>query len=201
MIHFLRGILAEKSENSAIIDVGGVGFQALISLMTYRELPRTGEQVFLHTTLILREDDVKIYGFHSTDEREFFGVLLGLSGIGPKVALDILSHISIEHLADAVQRNEPGRLNGIPGIGKKRAEKLLFELQRTKSPIFLNAARGVNAHAPARSEDNKVTEALDALIALGLKPFEAQRAIAEAQQELGDDAPVTALIKEGLRRR
>jgi Holliday junction DNA helicase RuvA len=201
MIHFIEGKLAEKTESTAVVQVGGVGFQLWISLMTYRDLPKVDEEVKLHTTLILREDDLKLYGFSTLQEREVFQVLLNISGIGPKMALDILSNISIENLANAVKKNEPALLVGIPGIGKKRAEKLMFDLQRVKSTVFLQPFTSSSGKELSLPKNARANEAVDALTALGLRPIDAQRAVAEAVQHLGEDATVEDLIKEGLRRR
>ncbi|MEW6238557.1 MAG: Holliday junction branch migration protein RuvA [Candidatus Omnitrophota bacterium] len=199
MIAYLSGILRAKRENSATIDIGGVGYHVLIPLSTYRELPSAGEPATLFTHLYFREDDIRLYGFASEEEREAFQILMGVSGVGAKVALDILSHLPISRLAEAVQKGEAALLCQVPGIGKKRADRLLFELKGISHPLFL---------VPAGTETRKIgprnaniIEAEEALIALGCKPLEAQRAILAAVQRLGDQAQTPDLIKEGLRHR
>lgn len=202
MIAFLKGILASKTEDAAVIDVGGVGFMAYISLTTYRELPRVGEEVTLHTALILREDDIKLFGFYSEDERELFQALITINGIGAKMAVDILSHLTLHHLAEAVQRNETALLTQVPGIGKKRAERLLLDLRHMKNGILLAPITQLSkTNGPALKLEGGVQEAIEALQALGLKPLDAHRAVAAAAAHLGDNAPVSELIKEGLKRR
>jgi holliday junction DNA helicase RuvA len=202
MITFLSGILAAKQEHRAVINVGGVGFEATISLATYRDLPRVGEPVTLQTHMLVREDEIGLCGFAQEEEREMFRILLGVSGVGAKMAMDILSSLPVNRIVEAVQREEIALLCQIPGIGKKRADRLLFNLKQINHPLLLSPAslqEGAPAH-PALQNDN-VREAAAALGALGFKPYEAQHAISEAVSLLGDRATVSDLIKEGLRRR
>lgn len=202
MISFLRGTLSAKSLDHAVIDVGGVGFQVWISLTTYRELPREKEPLTLHTALVLREDDIKLYGFYSQDERELFHLLTSLSGIGAKMALDILSHTTIQQIVDAVQKNQPALLGKIPGIGKKRAERLVFDLRQIQTPLLQTPASQLGRQdSSVFAGDGPLQEAMEALQALGLKPQEAQKAVASAVAHLGEDASVQDLIREGLKRR
>ncbi len=201
MITFLCGILSSKTEHRAVINIGGVGFEAAISLSTYRDLPRVGEVVTLHTHLIVREDDISLCGFAQEQEREMFRILLNISGIGVKMAMDILSSLPVNRIVEAIQKEETALLCQIPGIGKKRAERLLFNLKQLNHPLLTTpiASPGVKAVPLARNEN--ILEATAALEALGCKPFEAQRAIGEAVAILGEEASVSDLIKEGLRLR
>jgi len=202
MIHFLRGVLAQKTDSKAVIDINGVGFEVWIPLMTYHALPKVGEECMLHTMMIVREDDIRLFGFSTPDERELFRLFLGLQGVGTKMAMDILSHVSQEQLIETIQRNELSILCQVPGVGKKRAEKILFELQRVNNPIL---------HTPinrsAVSEESFVPstsvaqEAVEALLALGMKLPEAQKAVKAAQSELDDNADISVLIKVALRNR
>lgn len=200
MIDFLSGRLARKDENRAVVDVGGVGFSVQIPLTTYRDLPRAGEPVHLHTVLIVREDDMQLYGFAAEPERDLFNLLRGINGVGGKMAMDILSHLPASLIAQAVQRDEPAILCQAPGIGKKRAEKMLFELKRLSHPLLLAAVSDTGETAPA-PEGEASREALEALMALGLKPADAQRALSEASKSLGAEADAGALIKEALKHR
>ncbi|MBN2329520.1 MAG: Holliday junction branch migration protein RuvA [Candidatus Omnitrophica bacterium] len=202
MITFLSGVLAAKKESSAVVSVGGVGFEAAVSLSTYRELPRIGEPVTLHTHLIVREDEISLCGFAKEEEREMFRILLGVSGVGVKMAMDILSSLPAGRIVDAVQRSDSAVLCQIPGIGKKRAERLIFNLKQLTHPLLLAPAAGMEVKTTAALPQNEaIREAVAALEALGCKPFEAQRAIVEAVSILGEQAAVSALIKEGLHRR
>ncbi|MBI1389513.1 MAG: Holliday junction branch migration protein RuvA [bacterium] len=202
MIHHLSGTLQDKRDNYAVIDVGGVGFRVNIPLSTYRELPSRGETAFLHTVMLLREDDVQLYGFATEAERDLFNLFLGLSGVGGKVALDILSHLSVSLIVQAVQKDEPGLLCQAPGIGKKRAEKLIFELKRVKSPLLTAPVReGKTADETSAPPAPAAQEALDALMALGLKPDAAQRALNKALDAVSEEADASTLIKEALKHR
>ncbi len=200
MIDFLSGTLTDKHETYAIIGVGGVGFRVNISLSTYRQLPRTGEAVNLYTVLIVREDDLKLFGFATETERNLFNILSGLSGVGGKLAMDILSYVPPSVLAQAVQRDQPALLCQAPGVGKKRAEKIVFELSRQKHPILLTTPSPETPGEAAPVSDS-AQEALEALLALGLKPADAQRTLSTAVETLGDKADAAALIKESLKHR
>ncbi len=134
MIALVRGTLAYKSSNHVIIDVGGVGYRLFISLSTFYSLPETGEvSLFTHTHV--REDALLLYGFMSLEEKDLFVILIGISGIGPKVAINILSHIPAGDLKRAIATGDIKRLTGLPGIGKKTAERLVLELKDKIGPI------------------------------------------------------------------
>lgn len=203
MIEHLSGTVAHKRETHVTLAVGGVGFGVNIPLSTYRELPRVNEPVFLHTRLILREDDVQLYGFMNPDERDLFDVLLGISGVGARVALDIISHLPIARLAEAVQTNTPSLLTTVPGIGKKRAEKLIFDLARLKNPILAATAQPpASPDSPAPLPDSTAAQdAFEALQALGMRPPEAQRALNRALEAVGTDTDTALLIREALKHR
>jgi holliday junction DNA helicase RuvA len=203
MITFLSGVLASKHDNLAVIDVNGVGFHVTIPISTYRELPKTGEPVTLHTQLILREDDISLYGFASEEERTMFTILLGVSGVGAKMAIDVLSHLPVFRLVEAVQKEEIALLTQVPGIGKKRAEKLVFDLKRQKHTLLLAPVSGGQkdeATAPV-AEMEEAKQAIEALLALGCKPQEAHNAVAKAIRNLGEDIRVEVLIREALKHR
>lgn len=200
MIDFLTGTLTDKREDFAIIGVGGVGFRVNIPLSTYRELPRSGEAVHLFTVLIVREDDMKLFGFATETERDLFNILSSLSGVGGKLAMDILSYVPAIVLAQAVQHNEPALLCQAPGVGKKRAEKIIFELSRQKHPLLLSPVPSEPGGKEVPASDANI-EAHEALLALGLKPADAQRTLSKAVETLGAEANVSALIKEALKYR
>ena len=165
MIAFLSGLLKSKTEEHAVIDVGGVGFKVAVPLSTYRELPRIGEPVTLHTILWVREDDLRLYGFASEEEREMFQVLLGVKGVGAKMAIDIVSFMPVARLVEAIRKDQPALLCQIPGIGKKRAERLIFDLKNNSHPLFLRPVAVAAGKMLPRNE--RVTEAIEALMALG----------------------------------
>ena len=199
MITFLSGVLASKTENRAVVDVGGVGFEAAISLSTYRELPRAGEPVTIHTHLLVREDEISLCGFAALEEREMFRILLGVSGVGAKMAMDVLSSLPVNRIVEAVQKEETALLCQIPGIGKKRAERLLFNMKQISHPLLLAPVSSTGEDKkPSVPQSDSIREAIAALEALGVKTQDAHRAIGEAVSRLGENAEVSQLIKEGL---
>ena len=164
MIGRISGRLVEKQPPLILVDVGGVGYELDVPMSTFYILPALGEIVSLHTHLAVREDAHVLYGFSTLDERRIFRQLMKVSGVGPKLALAVLSGLSISELAGAVQSGEAGRLVKIPGVGKKTAERLLLELRDKIGGAAL----------PASSARGDI---LDALVALGYSEKEASSAL------------------------
>lgn len=171
MIGRLSGRLAEKNPPQIMIDVGGVGYEVDVPMSTFYNLPALGEPVSLLIHHAVREDGHFLYGFASADERAAFRQLLKISGVGARIALAVLSGLSVADLASAVARQEAGRLIKVPGIGKKTAERLLLEL-KDKLPT----AAGVGGMAPALAADGS-DDVLNALLALGYNDKEASGAL------------------------
>ncbi|OGI45739.1 MAG: Holliday junction DNA helicase RuvA [Candidatus Muproteobacteria bacterium RIFCSPHIGHO2_01_FULL_65_16] len=166
MIGRLRGILARKEPPALLVDVGGVGYELEAPMTTFYDLPAVGETVTLYTHLVVREDAHLLYGFAREAQRRLFRDLLKVNGVGPRVALAVLSGLADEEFVRAVNQEDVARLTQVPGIGRKTAERLIMEM-RDKLP---EAAPGPAAADP-------VSEAVSALIALGYKPNEASRAV------------------------
>lgn len=190
MIGRIAGTLLEKHPPLVLVDVGGVGYEIDVPMSTFYNLPALGEKIALHTQLIVREDAHQLYGFATLDERAAFRQLLKISGVGPKLALTILSGMSVAELSQVVAAQEVGRLVKIPGIGKKTAERLLLEL-RDKLPgaaaALLSAGGGL---APVARDD-----VLEALLALGYNEREAGWAI----KQLPGDLNVSDSIRQSLK--
>lgn len=188
MIGRLTGALLEKNPPQILLDVQGVGYEVEVPMSTFFNLPGLGERVTLHTQQIVREDAHLLYGFGTQDERAAFRELLKISGVGPKMALAVLSGLSLTDLADAVARKETGRLVKIPGVGKKTAERLILELQGkfAAAPV----APGKTAAPIAVSSD--ITHAL---IALGYSEKEANW----AAQQLAPETGVSDGIRQALK--
>lgn len=159
MIGRLTGILLEKNPPQILLDVQGVGYELDVPMSTFYNLPALNEKVVLHTQLIVREDAHLLYGFLSNDERLAFRQLLKISGVGPKLALSVLSGLSLGDLASAVANKEAGRLTKIPGVGKKTAERLLLELQGK----FVATGGSVAHGAAASTSGNDIVNALQSL--------------------------------------
>jgi Holliday junction DNA helicase RuvA len=193
MISRLSGILIEKNPPQILIDVGGVGYELDVPMSTFYVLPANGEKLTLHTHLAIREDGHFLYGFATPDERASFRQLLKISGVGAKMALAVLSGLTIAELAQAVALQEIGRLVKIPGIGKKTAERLLLELRgKFDRAALLTAPR---TPSPAGTPPDSRHDILNALIALGYKESEA----AGAMKGLGEEVTVADGIRQALR--
>ncbi|MBZ0279661.1 MAG: Holliday junction branch migration protein RuvA [Anaerolineae bacterium] len=176
MIASIQGKVAATGRDHVIITTGGIGYRVFVPFPTLERVDSTGE-TFLHTTLIVREDSLTLFGFATTDEREVFDILLSVNGVGPKLALAILSTLSLDSLRNAVVGERAEILTRVPGIGKKTAQKILIEL-KDKLKFGLDTA-------PVSAFDDINSDVLDALVALGYSIVEAQTAI----QSLPADAP------------
>jgi holliday junction DNA helicase RuvA len=189
MIGRLTGILLEKNPPQILLDVQGVAYEVDVPMSTFYNLPALHEKIVLHTHLIVREDVHLLFGFGSIDERTAFRQLLKIGGVGPRLALAVLSGLSLADLADAVARKESGRLTKIPGVGKKTAERLLLELQG-KFVATAPGSGGKGGVAPAAGGD-----VLNALLALGYSEKEADW----AAKQLPADTGVSDGIRQALK--
>lgn len=195
MIAYLKGILAHKSPDFVIIDVNGVGYGLSVSLNTFYQLPEPGRDVFLHTYTYVREDILQLYGFGTTEEKRLFLELIAISGVGPRVALHILSGMSPEEFHQTVIEHNVKRLQKIPGVGKKTAERILLELKHK-----LKVPEEISKGLPAGADESSITaDAMSALMNLGYKQNEAHNAISRAYKKLGKNASLEDLLKEALR--
>ena len=180
MIGRLTGVLARKEPPSLLLDVNGVGYELDAPMSTFYDLPATGDRVTLYTHLVVREDAHLLYGFSRESQRQLFRNLLKVNGVGPRVALAVLSGLSEQELITCLVHEDIARLIKVPGIGRKTAERLVIELRdkvdRAGVPVA-GAARPVSVPA------DPVQEAISALIALGYKPVEASRAVNGVSQE------------------
>jgi Holliday junction DNA helicase RuvA len=183
MIARLRGTLIEKHPNQAIVDAGGVGYDVTIPVSTYSGLPETGAETILRIHTHVREDIIALYGFLTLDERNLFEKLISVSGIGPSVAIKVLSGITAADLLNAIRRNELERLVRIPGIGKKTAERMVLEL-RDKLPA--PAGDEQTTAAPALSALDE--DVLSALLNLGCARPAAEAAVRKARAAGTPDA-------------
>ena len=186
MIAHLRGKLAQKDPARVIVDVNGVGYEVFIPLTTYTALPETGSEVSIDVHTHVREDLIALYGFSTARERKIFEKLMTISGIGPKLAVTILSGGSVEDLAGAIKRSDLARLTAIPGVGKKTGERIILEL-KDKLQEF--------AEAPAKSTVE--TDVLSALENLGYNRALSESALARAVTGDGP-APFDVLFKRAL---
>lgn len=211
MIEFLRGKLLRADADHIVLDVAGVGYGVAIPEPTRRSLGTTGEEVALHTVQVVREDALELYGFSSLEERTVFRIFLNVSGVGPRTALDVLSTVSIPQLALAIQSGQVDVLTRIPGIGRKRAERLIVELRdRVKDfpTVAPSLAAGAVAGdggdaaadgAPGAAEGDVFRDAVAAMVELGFKEIVAQRHVGSALRNAEDSSITVAdLVKKAL---
>jgi Holliday junction DNA helicase RuvA len=175
VIASLRGVLQQIGDGELILEVGGVGLRVAVPRLVLQEAPKVGQPMFLLTSLVVRESSLSLYGFSSAEQREIFELLLQVSGVGPRLALAVLSHLSPELLRSAVVNNQPDALATVPGIGRKTAEKIIFHLKdRLEVPI-------IGVGVPSELD----TEVLAVLTTLGYSLVEAQAAL----QSVPSDSP------------
>ena len=198
MIGRLRGILLEKHAPELLVDVQGVGYEVQVSLTTYFELPAPGEPVTLHTHFVVREDVQQLFGFASTAERGLFRVLIRVSGVGPKMALAILSGMTADEFARCVRGGDVNTLMKLPGVGRKTAERLVVEM-KDRLDAWQAPEAGIAAAPPVSAGNAALEEAEHALVALGYKPQEAARMISIAARDQGEGAASEALIRQALK--
>lgn len=194
MIHFIEGILVSKNAAQAVVDVRGVGYEIFITLACYEALPSAGEKVRLLTHFAVREDAQQLFGFLKEEERELFKLLIGVSGIGPKSAMHILSGIRAADLKEAIFTEDAARLATVPGIGKKTSERIIVELKGKIEQMEETrvAARDLSPQAALWND------ALMALISLGYNQAAAQKALKKTLSQHKEASSVEELVRKSL---
>jgi Holliday junction DNA helicase RuvA len=195
MIAKLRGILDATSADHAVIDVGGVGYLVFASSRTLSSLGGAGAEVVLHTVMQVSEDDIRLIGFASGEERDWFALLRSVQGVGAKVALAILSALSIDELHRAVASGDSAMIARAQGVGPKLAQRIAHELRDKAGAVALGAGPG----APA-APGSAAADAVSALLNLGFRPADASGAVAKAEAELGPGATLDALVRLALKK-
>jgi Holliday junction DNA helicase RuvA len=201
MITSVSGVLVSATPLSAVIETGGLGYEVHIPVTTAERLPSPGQQAKLHTLAVYREDSATLYGFASEEERDFFRLLVEkVTGVGPKMALSVLSKLSLPTLKGAIVAGDVGLLSKCPGIGRKTAERLVIELRDKLNPADLGTVAPAKGESPAVAPagENKIRDAVLALTALGYKAADADKAVRQAWVALGTSASTEALIKKAL---
>jgi len=198
MYHYLRGRIAEKTPTWVVLDAGGIGFEVLIPLSTSQKLPAIGEEIKLLTHFVVREDAHLMFGFLTKEERSLFKLLISVSGIGPKMAMTILSGLGISDLKQAIVQGSIATLSSISGIGRKTAERLVIEL-REKIAIE-GVGKGAAGIETLKNQEMLIEDSLQALLSLGYKKQSAktaiQRALTNGKQ---NEWNAEALIRESLK--
>ncbi len=200
MIGRLTGTLLEKQAPELLIDVNGIGYEVLAPMITIYALPNVGEVVMLHTHLVVREDAQILFGFSDKRQRLLFRALIKVSGVGPKLALSILSGIEADSFVRSVHEGDSATLVRIPGIGKKTAERLIVEMKDRLKEWHVDSELPLMATAnPApMKQDQWIKEAEGALIALGYKPTEAAKAISAIKQPVKSTEDLIRFALKGM---
>jgi Holliday junction DNA helicase RuvA len=199
MITFLQGKLIDALPTQVTVDVNGVGYEALIPLSSFDKLPQPGQSIKLLTQLVVREDAHTLYGFMTSEERDLFRLLVHtVSGIGPKTALNVLSGISVTAFRGAVATGDLKSLSKISGVGKKTAERIVVEL---KDKIGMAGAwEAASAKHGLSRDEQRINDAVLALVALGFKQIDAHDSVRGAQAILGAQATVEELVRACLKK-
>lgn len=194
LIGQLKGVLLETQPPQLLIDVQGVGYEVEAPMTTFYQLPATGENVVLHTHMVVREDAQLLYGFYSLSERALFRQLIRISGVGPKLALTILSGITADEFTRCVLENDSVALTKLPGVGKKTAERLVVELRDRLSDASVVTLPG-SAPLQTGAVGNPISDAVSALVSLGYKAQEASRMVRAVD---ADGLTTELIIKNAL---
>jgi Holliday junction DNA helicase RuvA len=198
MITSIQGILTEVTPLRAVVEVGGFGYEVNVPVTTAEHLPRAGSAVKLHTLVIYRDDSQTLYGFATAEDRDFFRLMIeNVTGIGPKMALSIMSRLSLPLLQGAIRSGDVATLAKCPGIGKKTAERLVVEL-KAKVGASSGAVAAVLAAGGPAGALSPHADAVAALVALGYKVGYADEAVRRASLALGDSATTEAMIRKAL---
>ena len=198
MIALIKGKIAYKGISHVVVDTQGVGYRIFIPLTTFYELPELGHMVTLHIHTHVKQDAISLFGFYSLQERDLFQLMISVSGIGPKIAMNILSGISVNELLQAISGGDLGKLISIPGVGKKMAERLILELK--EKVIKKMIAENIPAADHQQKEGEIVKEdVLSALVNLGYKSNVAKEALDKALQTAEGELAMDQLLKKTLK--
>lgn len=198
MIAHITGKLIQKQPNSVIVDVGGVGYELNVPLSTFYDLGELGADVSLRVHTHVREDALQLFGFRTDREKKLFLLLLSVSGIGPKLAITVLSGLSAEELVQALCAGNLTRLVGIPGVGKKTAERMLVELKDKAAAILPPGLEEATTSTVAQSGDAAREDVISALVNLGYQRSQAEKAVGMVLKD-NPDANFTMTLKQSLR--
>ena len=195
----LRGKLIEPSPSHIVVDVGGIGYKVFISASCFSKLPQTGSEVFLHTSFIVRENFQALYGFLTSKERDVFEVLINISGIGPKLALSLVGHMSLTDLQSAVINADSKFISRVPGVGKKTAERLIVEMRDKLPDMFGKNPSEYQVIVAAGSGSQLSRDIAGALVNLGYNQIKAQTAAQKTIESRSESSDLSVLIREALK--
>jgi Holliday junction DNA helicase RuvA len=197
MIARLSGILIRKSTTQCVVDVHGAGYRVMVPLSTFYELPEAGSDVVLQIHTHVREDAINLFGFHTEEEREVFELMISVSGIGPKLAVNVLSGISAADWLRAIAAEDIKRLTGIPGVGRKTAERMVLELK--DKAVKLGSDEKTAGQTAERTDEQMKDDALSALVNLGYRGSAAKEAVDRIVREATESLTLDRILKKALR--
>ena len=196
MIAHLQGLLAAKTVERVVVDVHGVGYQVVVPLSTYYALPDLQERVMLLTTMYVREDTMRLYGFATPEEQGMFELLISVSSVGPRLALNMLSSLTATDLRQAIAQAETRRLQAIPGVGRKTAERVVLELQDKMAALALTTTE--QSPFVVTTDEQVMRDVISALLNLGYRQNEAEKAVRAARAKQNGSLTLEALLKDAL---
>lgn len=197
MFAYIKGLLVHAIPASVVIETGGIGYKIFIPASAFGTLPNVGQPLTLHTSFVVRELAQTLYGFFTPHERDFFEALLGVTGIGPKIALALIGHMPLRELQQAISNEDTAAICRVPGIGKKGAERLIIEMRDKVGAVMF--ASGIEVHAAADSGAHTVNDAMSALINLGYNQSTAQKALKKTLKDAPEGADLGLLISIALK--
>lgn len=199
MYAYIKGTLTHSSPTYVIIDAHGVGYRISIPTSVFSLLPQIGDSLLLHTLQVIREFSHVLYGFSTANERDLFEVLMGVSGIGPKLALSLISHLSLPDMKNAFNQADLATICRVPGIGKKTAERLVVEMRDKLNNLFPIDPSDLSVQLPSQAVSGKISDAMNALINLGYNQATAQKALKKSLSDLPEDVDLASLITTALK--
>ncbi|NGX58748.1 MAG: Holliday junction ATP-dependent DNA helicase RuvA [Chlamydiae bacterium] len=199
MYAYIQGKLVHSDPSFVLIDVNGVGYSIRISVGCFSNLPQIGGQLQLYTSFIVRENSQTLYGFISPKERDVFEVLMNVSGIGPKLALSLVGHMTLTDLQSAVSRSDFRVISRVPGIGKKTAERLVVEMRDKLPNMFSKTPSDYAISVPSDPRSQTAQDIAGALVNLGYKQVKAQQAAQKTLEDFSETEDLSILIRESLK--
>lgn len=198
MFAYIKGELSFATPIYAVVDVSGVGYQIFIPANVFSKLPQIGQPIFVYTSYIVREASHTLYGFLSQSEKDLFEILLGVTGVGPKTALSLIGHLSMDELQKAISNHNIAVISKVPGIGKKTAERLILEL-RDKLPAMAPSPGDLSISFVGTSKGQLLRDAMSALVNLGYNQITAQKAIKKTMDDFSEEVDLATLITHSLK--
>lgn len=199
MIAYIKGNLISAAQTYVIVEANGIGYQIFIPLSTNGRLPNEKSEIFFHISFVIRENSQSLYGFLTNQEKEIFEALMNITGIGPKLALAIVGHLSVQNLQEAIFQQDLSMLTKVPGIGKKTAERLILELKDKFASIFSHSPLDYAVSLPSDPKSLIIKDAMSALVNLGYNQIIAQKAIKKTLQEVTEEIDLPTLIRSSLK--